>query len=181
MTISIRYFLNGKKYPCSDFFPFDNNGVVICQLKYWFEEIGSNDLDVPWGAETLKLFGGKEFYLNQQGYVALRSGIINAWPKNWLVVAAAHGDAFVVDVDSNIGEISFTRHGMGKWTGRQVANSMDKFLASIEIWCREYFKYDSILDASCEIRKDFIVDLKKSLGAVLNSEQIEVFIDAATA
>ena len=134
-----------KNQDPTDFSSYDNYLVVApsedverLQSKY---QLKGNYLDflkrfspcnviVSKGAYDIFLYGADNLEENQNGYSVSEQGeALDAWPKDYLVIADRFGDPYCIRMGEEESLIYFAKHGEGAWKFKKQYNSLEEFLA----------------------------------------------------
>jgi hypothetical protein len=136
--------------------------------------------NIPWVVEDAFVFAYDELVSAQAGYRWIGDGPTRSpeWPEAWVVVAAASGDPFLVDVTKEGCPVSFARHGAGSWTPIEVASSMVTFLEALARF-EEILLGDFDLDVFDDdgLLPQFVQAVERELGGVLSSDQAARFAE----
>jgi len=143
------------------------------ELKKWLLEIKEEGVIVDLTFVDIDIAGSNLIDFYQNGY----SG--NTWKKSW-VVFAKWGGADPIIYDSFTKEILVAIHGMGVWEASPISPNFDKFDLILSTWCRISNQYNSILDDDCELKTDFINELKEELEKNIKTKYIDAFLNFIT-
>ncbi len=139
------------------------------KLKEWLLSIADEGSIVDLGFTQVYMAGANSIDAYQNGYAG------DDWKSSWIVFAKWGGsDAFIYD--SVTEEILVAMHGMGKWDAHAISPSFEKFDFILSTWQKVAKPYNSILDDECELRTDFISELKEALEKHLESKYVEAFL-----
>ena len=150
---------------------FNNN--YDNELKKWLSEIDGEGMTVNLVFVDINIAGVNSIDFYQNGY----SG--DTWKNSW-VVFAKWGGADPIIYDSSTKEILIAMHGMGTWEVSLISPNFDKFDLILSTWCRIAKQYNSILDDDCELKEDFIDNLREELEKNIHTKYIEAFLNFIT-
>lgn len=102
---------------------------------------------------------------------------LKGWPKEQTVIATTSQDPIYTNLYEK-SPILFATHGVGHWTGHEVAASFDEFLFLVAIWKEIEFGRDGeIYDDDFELLPDVISDFRTLAQTEgLGSEGIDVLL-----
>jgi hypothetical protein len=150
------------------------------EVASWLSALRGSDLEIPWSAEELYLYGTEaSFEGGQIGYRIDVSGKrLPNWPDEWVVLGEISGDPIIGRVGEDGCAVLFARHGMGLWQANIVSNDTKAFAEALRIWCDLFVKRYSkdIYDETLAVRPDFLADLRQQISQTLSAAETDVFM-----
>ncbi|QKM57667.1 hypothetical protein CG017_05746 (plasmid) [Burkholderia glumae] len=150
------------------------------EVASWLSALRGGDLQIPWSAEELRLYGSEASLEGGQiGYRIDTAGKrLPNWPDDWVVLGEISGDPIIGRVGENGCAILFARHGSGPWRANMVSDDTAAFAVALRTWCdlfvRRYSK--DIYDDTLAVRPDFLAELRQQVNQTLSNSETDVFM-----
>ena len=151
-------------------------------LEAWLRSCGADDIEIPWVAEQLTIFGAQNFFDHQMGYRVSpqdRQTLLASWPRQLVCIAELTGDPIMVSCELTDTNVYAARHGRGFWKPFKIASSLSVFSTELQTWCETYFvrfKAD-ILDDTYAIKTEFVEILEEELSKICSHEDVHGFME----
>jgi hypothetical protein len=145
-------------------------------LLKWYEISAPMEVEIPWTAETLKLYSPLSLVDHQEGYrweVGNRDRIADGWSDGWVVIGDCISDPIIAHTDKAETPISMAVHGRGHWEPLSVAPSLAVFLSVLKTWvdvCLEKYS-GAFLDDDSEMLPEVRSDLEQEFSRLLDDER----------
>ena len=136
---------------------------------------------IPWAGEDLQVFSFEELPDTQAGYrwrgpreAQTRDA---GWSSNWVVIAAAGGDPFIVDTSKAQCPVLFARHGAGAWSPVEIASTLQDFIERLVVFEGVLLgrSPEDIWDDDDGLRREFLDAIEREVGSVLSRPQAVAF------
>ncbi|WP_133295622.1 hypothetical protein [Burkholderia reimsis] len=150
------------------------------EVATWLSALRGADLQIPWSAEGLHLYGNEASLEGGQiGYRIDTTGKrLPSWPDDWVVLGEISGDPIIGMVRESNCAILFARHGSGSWQANLVSDDTTAFAVALRIWCDLFVtRYSKdIYDETLAVRPDFLAELRQRVNQTLSNAQTDVFM-----
>lgn len=150
------------------------------EVATWLSALRGSDLQIPWSAEELRLYGNKASL--EEGQIGSRidkaGKCLPSWPHNWVVLGEISGDPIIGRVEGDCCAVLFARHGSGSWQANLVSEDTAKFATVLRIWCDLFItRYSkNIYDGTRAVRSDFLTELRQRANQSLSDAETDVFM-----
>jgi len=154
--------------------------LPVSEVANWLSALQGSDLQIPWSAEELRLYGSETSLENGQvGYSIDTAGrhLLN-WSNNWIVIGEISGDPIIGQISQNSCAILFARHGSGSWQANLISDDVLTFAEALLIWCdlfvRRYSK--NVYDDTLAVQPGFLSELRQRISKTLSDAGTDVFM-----
>jgi hypothetical protein len=125
-------------------------------------DVGGNPVCIPPLHKLWSLQAGYRWNANTNERLA-------DWNEEWLVIAEAGGDPFILD--SRSGEILFASHGARVWSARPIASTLEAAFGSVATVANTMAELgETAFDETFELAPKARREVEKSLASYLGSE-----------
>lgn len=147
----------------------------------WLKSVGDDDIEIPWIAEQLTIFGAQNFFVGQIGYRISpenQRSLLADWPHQLICFGQVIGDPLMVSCDMADSSVYAAQHGTGRWEPFKIAPSLASFCEALKIWCDLYFVRfkTGILDSTYAVKPEVIDALQSELSKIFSHEDVRGFM-----
>jgi len=160
--------------------PTTSKLLLVDEVKSWLSALHGSDLQIPWSAEALSLYGSETSLGNGQiGYRTDMAGRpLPNWSDDWIVIGEISGDPIIGQMGQNCCAILFARHGAGSWQANLISDDMLTFAETLHIWCDLFVRRyaQDVYDDTLAVQPGFLAELRQRIGNILSNAGTDVFM-----